>query len=213
MQEGLLLLPLSRLADRHALRLNSERTMKRLAFILVAGWALLAPAAARLGDSPEQTVARYGQPIASTGQSGELTSTKTFEVSGLEVTCGYVNGKVEMETYVRSTRDFFPSEVEALLRTNGSKVSKWTTPADGYVNGDYKRADGITAKLTGGTLALQSPKWADALAKDQAAEKAAAEKAAQAAATTNTANPSNVAGSATNAASSVDTPASTTNSP
>ena len=106
-----------------------------------------------------------------------------------------------METYTRGTRDFFPSEVEALLRTNGSKVAKWTTPADGYVNGDYKRADGVTAKLTGGTLALQSPKWADALAKDQAAEKASAEKATQDASTTNNASPNYVTGSDTNAAS------------
>ena len=175
--------------------------MRLAAIPFALGLLALLPLHARLGDSPAQTIARYGQSVATTGQPGELTSTKTFEVSGLEVTCGYVNGKVEMETYTRGTRDFFPSEVEALLRTNGSKVAKWTTPTDGYVNGDYKRADGVTAKLNGGTLALQSAKWADALAKDQAAEKAAVEKAVQTPATTSTADPNYVTGSDTNAAS------------
>ena len=149
---------------------------KIAALFLAITLALSLPAAARMGDSFAQTLVRYGQPVAGTGQPGELTSTRTFAVSGLQVTCGYVAGKVEMETITRTDRDFLPAEVEAFLRTNGQKKN-WTPPGP-YTDGTYNRVDGITATVAGGKIAIQSPKWVDSLARDAATEKANAAKIA-----------------------------------
>jgi len=125
-------------------------------------------AAARMGDSYAQTLVRYGQPVASSGTPGELTSTRTFSISGLEVTCGYVAGKVEMETVTRSDRDFVPAEIEAFIRTNGQKKN-WT-PSGPFTDGTFKRADGITATVDGNKITFQSPKWIDSLAQDAATD-------------------------------------------
>ncbi len=179
-------------------------------FIALSAVATLR-APAFLGDSLAQASARYGQPVATTGQPGQQTSTRTYQASGLQITCGYVGGKVEMETYSRDDRVFNSAEVEALLRSNGGDSARWTVPADGYVDGDYNRADGATAHLAGTKLAIQTPKWNLALARDQLAAKAAA-SASSAGNSTNAANPNYAVGSATNAASYVESTA-TTNGP
>jgi hypothetical protein len=181
--------------------------MRTAAITLALGLAAVLPSHARLGDSPVQAAARYGHPVAASARPGAQTSTQIFAVSGLQVTCGYVAGKVEMETYTRAGQDLNSAEVEALLRTNGSKRLAWTTPADGYVDGAYTRSDGVTATLSGNKLAIQSSKWTDALAKDQAAAKAAA--AADTASQANGVNPNYTTGAGTNAAGYVEPSAAT----
>ena len=184
--------------------------MRVVAISLALSVMALLPVLARLGDSPAQTTARYGQPVASTGQPGEQTSTQTYEVSGLEVTCGYVGGKTEMETYARDGRGFSSEEVEALLRTNGSKRLQWTLPEKGYVNGTYTRSDGVTAVLTDSKLAIQTSKWTAAQAADQSAQTA---KDNSTAGPTNGDNPNYSLGLSTNAASYVEPPAETNGAP
>jgi hypothetical protein len=183
--------------------------MRVVAISLALSVMTLMPVFARLGDSPVQTTARYGQPVASTGQPGEQTSTQTYEVSGLEVTCGYVGGKTEMETYARDGRGFSSEEVEALLRTNGSKRLQWTLPKNGYVDGTYTRSDGATAVLTGNKLAIQTSKWDAAQAADQSAQTAKDSSTANA---TNGDDPNYTLGSSTNAAS-FEPPAETNGAP
>ena len=152
-------------------------TIQSAVLFLAVILALSLNARARLGDSPLQTIARYGQPVASTGQPGALTSTRTFQVSGLTVTCGYVKNKVEMITYARDDRAFNPQEVEALLRTNGRKIG-WK-PGAGFGPGTYSRADGVTATVTDAKVEIKSPTWLEALAKDLGAVEKAVAKAVQ----------------------------------
>lgn len=125
-----------------------------------------------MGDSLAQTLFRYGQPAAVTGRYGLLTSTRTFQISGLQITCGYLKGKVVMETIVNPNRDFLPAEVEALLRTEGQKKN-WTLPNGGlaYTDGLYTRVDGVTATVDGNRMKVESPAWTQAVAKDAATEK------------------------------------------
>lgn len=153
--------------------------MRLLPIALALSLAAL-PAAARMGDSLAQTLYRYGQPVATTGGPGLLTSTRTFSASGLQITCGYLNGKVAMETIINPNRDFLPAEVEALLRTEGQKKN-WTLPNGGlaYTDGLYTRVDGTTATVAGNEMKVETPAWTQALAKDAATEK---ERAAQLAA-------------------------------
>jgi hypothetical protein len=186
--------------------------MRTAAITLALGLAAVLSSHARMGDSPAQAASRYGQPVAASAQPGAQASTQTFAVSGLKVTCGYVAGKVEMETYTRADPAFNSAEVEALLRTNGSKRLTWVTPKAGYVDGTYTRSDGVTATLSGNKLAIQSPKWTAALALDR---QAAAKGAAASMATgnmTNAANPNYSVGAGTNAAGYVESSA-TTNAP
>ncbi len=138
------------------------------------------PASARMGDSLAQTLFRYGQPVAVASQPGLLTSTRTFNASGLQIICGYLNGKVAMETIINPNRDFLPAELEALLRTEGQKKN-WTLPNGGlaYTDGLYTRVDGTTATVTGNQMKVETPAWTQALAKDAATEK---ERSAQLAA-------------------------------
>jgi hypothetical protein len=186
--------------------------MRTAAITLALGLAAVLPSHARMGDSAAQAASRYGQPVAASAHAGAQTSTQTFAVSGLQVTCGYVAGKVEMETYTRPDQALNRSEVEALLRTNGTKRLAWTTPQDGYVDGTYTRSDGVTATLSGNKLAIQSPKWTAALAQDQAAAKAAA-ATASAASAANGINPNYSTGAGTNAAGYVESPATTNGAP
>jgi hypothetical protein len=145
-------------------------------------------ARARLGDSMEQTIRRYGQPAGGTSQPGASASTTTFYASGLKIVCGYVANKVEMISYSRDDRDFVPQEIEALLRTNGRKIG-WK-PSDGFGPGTYTRADGVTATVTGEEVEIRTPVWTAALARDKAAaDKAASAKAAQGNTATNTNTP------------------------
>jgi hypothetical protein len=162
-----------------------QRVMRLSILLLALGLAEL-PASARMGDSLAQTLFRYGQPVAGSGKTGELTSTRTFDISGLEITCGYVGGKVVMETVANRNRGFLPAEIEALLRTESQKRN-WTLPDGGneYTDGVYHRVDGTIAKVTGNKMEVISPAWTEALARDAAMEK---EKAARiAAGDTNTA--------------------------
>jgi hypothetical protein len=138
--------------------------------------AFASAAAARMGDTVAQTVYRYGQPAAITGQPGELTSTRTFNVSGLQLICGYVGGKVVMETYERNNPDFLPPEVEAILRTE-SRKKNWS-PGGPFVPGTYHRVDGITATVIANKVVIISPTWTDALAKDAATEQTKAARIA-----------------------------------
>jgi hypothetical protein len=145
----------------------------RLPFLLLLAVLLTAsPAEARMGDSLAQTLFRYGQPVAATGKYGLLTSTRTFQISGLQITCGYLNGAVVMETIVNPTRDFLPAEVEALLRSESQKKN-WTLPDGGltYTDGRYTRVDGVTATVAGNQMQVESPSWTKALTKDTATEK------------------------------------------
>ena len=142
-------------------------TLLLFALALAAG-----PARALMGDSLAQTLARYGAPVASTGHYGLLTSTRTFTASGLRIICGYLDGKVAMETIVNPDRDFLPAEVEALLRTEGQRKN-WTLPDGGstFTDGLYTRADGVTATVTGNQMKVETPAWTQALAKDAATQK------------------------------------------
>ena len=179
--------------------------MKSVVLFLVVGLACGLSARARMGDSPAQAVFRYGQPVAATGRPGSLTSTQTFEKSGLTIVCGYVKGIVEMEGYTRVDRAFLPPEIEALLRTNG-RHQNWTPPGAGFGLGTYRRADGATATVTQTSLVITSPKWLAALAKDKVA-------AGHAATASNGANPPGTPGANPNSAAHIDAPAATNAAP
>jgi hypothetical protein len=177
---------------------------KQAALLCALILALGLHARARLGDPVAQTIFRYGGPVASTGKPGALTSTRTFEASGLTITCGYVNGVVEMESYTRADRAFIPPEIEAFLRTDG-RHQNWT-PSANFGYGTYTRADGATADVTETRILISTKKWVAAVAQDAAAAQAAAGKKAAAAPPTNGADSSATPGASTNV-----TPSTTTN--
>jgi hypothetical protein len=186
--------------------------MRLIAVLLAVSLAFAFPARARMGDSLEQTIFRYGAPAGGTGQPGALTSTKIFYKDGLKIVCGYVDRKVEMYTVSRTAPAFVPDEVEALLRTN-SQHKNWT-PSGNYGPGTYHRADGAIAKETGNRLEITTPKWLAALAKDKAAaDQAAATKAAKEAAAKNSTDAGESPASNTDAASPAEAPATTDPTP
>jgi hypothetical protein len=186
--------------------------MRVVAISIALGVAAMTGAPAWLSDTVARTDYRYGQPVAEDAVPGNQASTRTYQASGLVITCGYVAGKVEMESYSRNDRDFNKPEVEALLRSNGSKRLSWVLPKDGYVNGTYTRSDGATADLTGTKLTLQTPVWSQALAHDQAAAKNKSQATAVGGAAS-AANPNYSLGSSTNAAGYVESPAGTNSVP
>jgi hypothetical protein len=177
---------------------------KRTALLCAAlTLALGLPARARLGDPVAQTIFRYGDPVSSTGKPGALTSTRTFEASGLTITCGYVNGVVEMESYTRADRAFIPPEIEAFLRTDG-RHQNWT-PGANFGYGTYTRADGATADVTQTRILISTKKWVAAKAKDAAAIQAATNKKAASAPSINGADSSVKPGASINTAPSTTT--------
>jgi hypothetical protein len=160
---------------------------------LACFFTLTVPVSARMGDTLEQALFRYGQPASTQATPGALTSTRTFYTDGLQIVCGFVNNRVEAISFSRSDRAFTSPEVQALVETN-SQRKKWNPDASGS---NYTQADGTKAVVKDNSVTLASAKWLDALAKDEKAAQAKKDaEAAQAATETNAA----AAGTDTNAA-------------
>jgi len=96
---------------------------KILTVLLLSASSLLA----RIGETQDQCIARYGTALMSDAK----TNMSLFQKGGMDITAFYRDGKVECISYTKSERDALDkpikmsmTEIDALLSANGS-VSKW----------------------------------------------------------------------------------------
>lgn len=134
-----------------------------------------APAWARLGETGDQIVARYGQPLSQSDQKAEgkkiALTILVFQKNGFEIQVSLLDGVSDQESFRKLNGDVFAlTEARALLALNSQGLG-WEQPADGDGVKTWTRDDASTAVLTDGgrTLTITAK---DLLDKEDAARKA-----------------------------------------
>jgi len=129
-------------------------------FLCIVG--LTAPAQARLGETADQLVARYGQPLSETDQKGEAgkipLANVIFEKGGFQVIVTLTNGvSVAESIHKLNGQPLTLTEIRTLLTVN-SQGHGWEAPQ--MVQGEkwWTRDDNATAQLAQtGSLTIKSP--------------------------------------------------------
>jgi hypothetical protein len=111
-----------------------------------------ATAQARLGENPDQLVARYGQPLTEADQKAEGTkvaaSDVVFQKGGIEITVTVTDGISVSETFKKlNGKTFTVAETQILLNAN-AQGHGWEAP--NIMNGDrvWMRDDAAMAQLS-----------------------------------------------------------------
>jgi len=119
--------------------------------------SVTATAQARLGETPDQLVARYGQPLSEDDQKAEgikiAASTVVFQKGGFEIDVIVSEGVSVAETFKKLNGDSFTlEEVRYLLNAN-TQGHGWEAPQTVQGTKLWTRDDASTARLNAeGTL-------------------------------------------------------------
>jgi hypothetical protein len=104
-------------------------------FALLAGLvtvAAMGTAQARLGETPDQLVARYGQPLMEDDQKAEggkvATSKVTFQKGGFEINVTVADGISEEESFKKLNGDAFNLDEVRYLLTANTQGHGWEAP-------------------------------------------------------------------------------------
>jgi hypothetical protein len=119
-------------------------------------------AQARLGETPDQLVQRYGQPLSEKDQKGEgdkiALADVVFEKGGFQVSVTVVDGLSVAESFKKlNGQPITTLEVRTLLSAN-SQGHEWAAPEESKGGKSWNRDDSATALLgQDGTLLIKSP--------------------------------------------------------
>ena len=135
--------------------------------------SVTATARARLGETADQLVARYGQPISETDQKAEgdkiASAYVVFQKGGFEIDVSLSDGISVSESFKKLNGEALTvGEIQTLLNSN-AQGSGWEAPQ--MVEGGklWMRDDGAVAKLAqDGSLTLKSK---ELISKETAAKK------------------------------------------
>jgi hypothetical protein len=125
--------------------------MKRL-LVILAALAMLTPALyARLGETLEQSIARYGQPIRHSDESGGFY---VFDKNGVTIEAYFIDGVCEKIDYAadeKSTNEFKSlddAQINAFKEIECFPNQTWqleSKPADGPASGETKEIYKVAA--------------------------------------------------------------------
>jgi len=130
-----------------------------LTFCLVV--TVAGTAQARLGETPDQLVARYGQPLSEKDQKGEgdkiALADVVFEKGGFQVSVTVVDGYSVAESFKKiNGQPITTLEARTLLAANG-EGHEWEAPVDARGGKLWTRDDAATAYLgQDGSLLIKS---------------------------------------------------------
>jgi hypothetical protein len=122
--------------------------------------AVTTTAQARLGETADQLVARYGQPLKETDQKGEgdkiASADVVFQKGGFQIEVTLVDGISVAETFNKINGDGLSlGEIRILLNDN-SQGSGWEAPQTIADQKKWMRDDGAVASLAQGFLTIKS---------------------------------------------------------
>jgi hypothetical protein len=145
------------LSEKEYLTFGMKIVFLTLLFIV----SVTATARARLGETADQLVARYGPPISEVDQKGEGTkialANVVFQKGGFEIDVTVTDGISVLETFKKLNGNALTiGEVRTLLTAN-SQGHEWAAPR--VVEGEkwWSRDDSATAKLAqDGSLTIRS---------------------------------------------------------
>ncbi len=146
--------------------------MKTVLLTLALILSVTATAQARLGETADQLVARYGEPLSEIDQKAEGTKVASaqvmFQKGGIQIDVTLTNGLSVEERFKKLNGDTFTiGEVRILLADN-SQGHDWEAPLIAHGEKLWERDDNSTAQLTqDGTFIIKSRELAmkEALAK------------------------------------------------
>ena len=142
-----------------------------LTLLFIAG--VTATAQARLGETPDQLVARYGQPLTEVDQKAEGTKVAlanvVFQKGGFEIDVSLSDGLSVQESFKKiNGQPMTVAEVKTLLAAN-SQGYGWEAPDEKPQGRVWKRDDGATATAASdGSLTI---KTREIIVKETAAKK------------------------------------------
>lgn len=142
-----------------------------LALLFITG--VTATAHARLGETPDQLVARYGQPLSEVDQKAENgkvgMANVVFQKGGFEIDVSVNDGVSVQETFKKlNGQPLTLGEVRTLLDANGQGMT-WEAPELIQQGKMWKRDDGAVA-IVGADGAL-TIKTKDLISKESTARK------------------------------------------
>jgi hypothetical protein len=122
--------------------------------------AVTTTAQARLGETADQLVARYGQPLKETDQKGEgdkiASADVVFQKGGFQIEVTLVDGISVSEMFNKINGDGLSlGEIRTLLNDN-SQGSGWEAPQTIADQKKWMRDDGALAVLAQGFLTIKS---------------------------------------------------------
>ena len=112
---------------------------------------ITATAHARLGETPDQLVTRYGQPLSEVDQKAEngkvAMASVVFQKGGFEINVAVTEGVSVQETFKKlNGQPMTLGEVRTLLNSNGQGFG-WEAPQNLTDEKVWKRDDGATATV------------------------------------------------------------------
>lgn len=153
--------------------------MKFLSVILLLSLVAHCPAIARLGETEQQLIERFGpsklrsqHQIIAQGKIIELGPSFHFSEGDWRIACDLIDGKCVRIKYSKPG-DWTEDQVQFVLNNNsqGAKWSETTKPATARMLRDWKRSDGSHARwssLQGFTLTWDAYEKAKARAEERA---------------------------------------------
>jgi hypothetical protein len=155
----------------------------KLLLLCAALAGVCSPAFARIGETQNQLVDRFGQPlsaqphrIVSNGLAFEVGTSLTFLMGDWTITCDVIDGQCARISYSKIGA-WNEQNFQTILGANaaGGKWTEMLSPNVKQVTRKWRRDDGIVAHWVLGTLTLTSPLYdrskAMAEEKARAAEK------------------------------------------
>jgi hypothetical protein len=146
--------------------------MKTAILAVFVIFGLTAPAWARLGETGDQIVARYGQPLSQVNQKAEGTRIAliflTFQKNGFEIRVSLSDGISGAESFRKINGDELSTvEIRTLLGLN-SQGMEWEAPQTTDGKTRWMRDDSSMATETGGRVFYVESK--DLIMKEAAAK-------------------------------------------
>lgn len=118
--------------------------MKNFALTILLSGVIASPLTARIGETPQECVKRYGEPV----KVDKETQGLFFEKAGFQVQCSFRDGKCAMISFWHAERDALgnptalsQAEIEQLLEVN-SGGAKWKKGTGISVNRQFVTEDG-----------------------------------------------------------------------
>ena len=110
--------------------------------IAICGLALCTPAGARIGETLDQVLTRYGRCLKTvTAENGRVY--RLFSKSGLKILVHFYENKVDEISYGKDT-DMFDDELKALMQANAP--GQWV--GSGWPAYSWHNASGINARYS-----------------------------------------------------------------
>jgi hypothetical protein len=138
--------------------------MKHSLLLVIALLSSALPSNARLGETLEQCVARYGNPVTPmdvADSSGGKKGQAIFEKNGYSIAIAFLGGISESEMFSKDDKSAFTdTEKDTILNANAENL-RWSLSTEPSVNDNWIREDDARAIYDrfGRTLLLATKKF------------------------------------------------------